>query len=249
MILTFLIVSLFVLLIPLLSLICPSKGKVGEKRVAKILSRLSNEEYHIFNDVVISYGKGTSQIDHIVVSQYGIFVIETKFYEGWIFGSEESEYWTQIIYRNKARFYNPILQNKGHVKALKALLKESGDLFICPIVTFSDRASLNIKTDESCVTYWKELPKIISGFTEVLITPEQVNEICLKIESSKYDVKDKDILRKHNEWVKSTQKKKEEKINQGVCPRCGGQLILRKGKYGDFIGCSNYPKCRYTYNT
>ena len=30
------------------------------------------------------------------------------------------------------------------------------------------------------------------------------------------------------------------------CPECGGQLLLRKGRYGEFIACSNFPKCKYT---
>lgn len=56
-------------------------------------------------------------IDHVVISKYGVFVIETKNYRGWIIGNEKSEYWTQVIYKRKERLYNPIKQNYGHIKA------------------------------------------------------------------------------------------------------------------------------------
>ena len=32
------------------------------------------------------------------------------------------------------------------------------------------------------------------------------------------------------------------------CPRCGGMLVERNGKYGKFLGCEHYPKCLYTRN-
>lgn len=34
-------------------------------------------------------------------------------------------------------------------------------------------------------------------------------------------------------------------VEHGICPRCGGTLVLRNGKYGEFLGCSNYPKCKF----
>ena len=36
------------------------------------------------------------------------------------------------------------------------------------------------------------------------------------------------------------------KYDASVCPECGGKLREKNGQYGSFIGCSNYPKCRYT---
>ena len=76
------------------------------------------------------------QIDHVVVSIYGIFVIETKNYSGWIFGDENSQYWAQVIYKTKNRFYNPILQNRGHIKALQGLLQDYSHIRYIPIVVF-----------------------------------------------------------------------------------------------------------------
>lgn len=33
-----------------------------------------------------------------------------------------------------------------------------------------------------------------------------------------------------------------------VCPKCGGELFKRRGRFGEFYGCSNYPGCRFTRN-
>lgn len=72
------------------------KGKRGEMRVSVILSQLS-DEYTILNDLVFRTEKGTTQIDHLVVSKYGIFTIETKNYRGEIYGDDNRKEWTQLI--------------------------------------------------------------------------------------------------------------------------------------------------------
>ena len=91
------IVAIFVLVI----LWRRSKGKRGEKQVAVLLSLLPQKDYKVINDLLIQSGGHSAQIDHVVVSAYGIFVIETKYYKGWIYGGENSEYWTQNIYGHK----------------------------------------------------------------------------------------------------------------------------------------------------
>ena len=95
------------------------KGKIGEKKVAKQLERLDRNKYKVINNVILKTSRGTSQIDHLVISQYGIFVLETKNYTGWIFGSERADKWQQIIYKKKSFFRNPIKQNYSHIKALE----------------------------------------------------------------------------------------------------------------------------------
>ena len=84
------------------------KGYLGEKSVATILSLLPSDKYKIINDLLIEVDGRTIQIDHLVVSIYGIFVIETKNYKGRITGSDNSDYWTKNMFGNKYTFYNPI---------------------------------------------------------------------------------------------------------------------------------------------
>jgi len=104
------------------------KGAIGEKRVIRQLSKLPPEEYKVLNNIMIKTDKGSTQIDHVVISIFGIFVIETKNYNGWIHGSENSEYWTQSIYKNKSSFRNPIRQNRAHIYALKEVLPDYGQV-------------------------------------------------------------------------------------------------------------------------
>ncbi len=78
------------------------KGRLGEKSVAAVLSFLPKDEYIVLNDMMFGAGIHTTQIDHIVISIHGIFVIETKNYKGWIYGNSNNEYWTQNIYGNKS---------------------------------------------------------------------------------------------------------------------------------------------------
>lgn len=82
----------------LMKLLLPSKGELGERRVARLLSKLPKEDYKVINNLLVNINGQTTQIDHVVVSEYRIFVIETKYYQGDIFGDENSEYWTQNIY-------------------------------------------------------------------------------------------------------------------------------------------------------
>jgi hypothetical protein len=79
-------------------------------------------DYHLLNHVTLRLKDETTQIDHVLVSRFGVFVIESKHYNGWIFGAAGDPYWTQVLYRVKNRFQNPIRQNYRHVCAVQALL-------------------------------------------------------------------------------------------------------------------------------
>jgi len=101
------------------------KGWLGESIVNRMcVTQLDPEHYRTLGDIYLPRpdGMGTTQIDHIVISQFGIFVIETKNYKGWIFGHEKQPQWTQQIYKAKHRFQNPLHQNSLHVKALELFL-------------------------------------------------------------------------------------------------------------------------------
>ena len=222
-----------------------SKGRIGEHRVAHILGRLPKDRYQVINDLLLRTSSGsTTQIDHVVISQYGIFVIETKFYKGWIYGGENSEFWTQNIYGNKYTLRNPILQNAGHVRALRQLLKDYGDIPFIPIVAFSRQATLGVSSGTP-VIYWNQIRKVIGQFKEKRIAPDAVTGIYNKlIESNIPD--SKESRREHIRNVRSYEDRRNIAVASGKCPRCGGNLVLRHGKYGSFYGCSNYPRCKFT---
>lgn len=138
------------------------RGWIGEATVSTILSSLPSEEYRVINNVMLKNERGTTQIDHVVVSVYGIFVIETKNYKGWITGGEYSKQWTKNMFGKKYKFRNPIKQNYGHVKALEKLLSLPSEMFI-PIVVFTSSAELKVKTSSS-VVYTVKLKKLLRSY-------------------------------------------------------------------------------------
>lgn len=219
-----------------------SKGKRGEKQVAALLALLPKKSYKVINDLLIQSGGHSTQIDHVVVSVYGIFVIETKYYQGWIYGGENSEFWTQNIYGNKYQLRNPLWQNQGHVKTIARLIGDSGNVPIYNIVAFSRQAT--IKVDRSLpVMYWWNVVPYIKRHKEAHLSEVQVDEIYNILLSA--NVTDKAARKQHVTSVKHNQARRNTAVANGKCPRCGGNLVLRNGRYGRFYGCSNYPNCKY----
>jgi hypothetical protein len=95
----------------------------SEARLSRALKmRFVPPDYHLLNHVTLRLEDGTTQIDHVLVSRFGIFVIETKDYKGWIFAGPRDRYWTQVLYRAKFKFQNPLHQNHRHVRAIQELL-------------------------------------------------------------------------------------------------------------------------------
>jgi restriction system protein len=96
----------------------------GEARLSDAVKmRFVAPDYHLLNHLTLRVKDGTTQIDYVLVSRFGIFVIENKDYKGWIFAGPRDRYWTQVLYREKFRFWNPIRQNYRHVHAIQELLE------------------------------------------------------------------------------------------------------------------------------
>lgn len=95
----------------------------GEARLTKVaLANFGPPLYHLMNHVTLRMEDGTTQVDHILVSRFGVFVIETKDYKGWIFANAKQANWTQVLFKRKFKFQNPIFQNFRHVRAVQGLL-------------------------------------------------------------------------------------------------------------------------------
>lgn len=236
------------------------KGKRGEKHVFRELCKLP-PGYHILNDCMLSTERGTTQIDHLVVSRFGIFAIETKNYKGDIYGDDDRQEWKQIIvtkvrydkkwwkeytYVTKNEFYNPVRQASGHAAELKKTLKDVVNIPIIPIVVFTGSANIkNVRTNH-IVIYSHQLTSTILSYTEPVLTDQQILAIKERINNRNVRafVDDKTHIRN----VKNVARQVNNTINAGICPRCGGNLVLRQGAYGRFYGCSNYPKCKFTHN-
>ena len=140
----------------------------GEALVSRIISNsFGYPDYHLMNHITLPMEDGTTQVDQILVSRFGVFVIEAKDYKGWIFGSAQHKNWTQVLFRAKFRFQNPIHQNMRHVRAVRELLDFIPPDAIKSIVVFTGDAEF--KT---------EMPRgvfCISGLVEYL--HDQADEI------------------------------------------------------------------------
>ena len=122
------------------------KGKLGEYLTYKHLrSAEKNGAKFLFNIYIPKGEEETTEIDVLMIHAKGMFVFESKNYSGWIFGSENQKNWYQTLPQGKGRshkesFYNPIMQNRTHIKYLKTLVGE--DIPTHSIITFSERCTL-----------------------------------------------------------------------------------------------------------
>ena len=160
------------------------KGARGEHRVNSILDRqLPSGEYKVFHDVTLHTSQGPTQIDHIVVSRYGVFVVETKNYTGWIFGDAKSKQWTQTIYRNKSRFQNPLRQNFKHTKAVESFLSLS-PRYVHSVVVFVGDAEFKTDLPDNVTHLWELCPYILS-YRDLLLGTSRVRTIAMMLSDHK----------------------------------------------------------------
>jgi predicted RNA-binding Zn-ribbon protein involved in translation (DUF1610 family) len=221
------------------------KGWMGEQMVrwsARWL--LDRESYQAIHNVTLQTLDGTTQIDHIFVSQYGIFVVETKNYSGWIFGKAEQARWTQKLYRHSNQFQNPLLQNYKHVKALEAALNLPAEKFKSVIV-FVGGSTFKTEMPPN-VTYAGGYVRYIKSFREVILSVQQVEAAVSAIQSGRL----KPSMATNAAHVRHLQQRADITAER-LCPKCGSALVVRTGKTGKqagqrFWGCSQFPRCRFT---
>lgn len=156
------------------------KGEKGERIVRlEAESMLDKDKYHLLNNVTLRTGNGTTQIDHIIVSIYGVFVVETKNMAGWIFGNSKQRTWTQIFYKDRYKFQNPLHQNYKHVKTLKSLLMLNS-LQLHSVVVFAGNCDFKTEMPEN-VTYLEGFIEHIESKQQPVLVESEVFEIIAKI--------------------------------------------------------------------
>ena len=217
------------------------KGKVGEAKVDSKLNPLlfGKVEHRQINNLILMDDMGKShQIDHIEIRQNGIFCIETKNYKGWIFGSENQDKWTQTLYNGeKHQFVNPLKQNKSHIYHMSQVLEKKYRINSV-VVMVQNNAD---KVDCPNVVNLDDLKSYLKNFNDgTNYSIEEMDEIYNKLLAANNQMKNKE----HVQNIRQTQ----TELREGICPRCGGKLVEREGKYGNFFGCSNYPDCKFILN-
>lgn len=160
-------------------------GLIGENFVARKLRTLDPTEYKVFNDVLLlSNGNTrTTQIDHLVLSVYGIFCIETKSHSGWIYGSADQEKWTQVFYRKKYRFYNPLRQNYAHTKAIERVLAGRLRTPIVSLVAFPSADRLIISGTDA-VSDGRGTMRKLKSYQERVYNQQDVDLMVATLESA-----------------------------------------------------------------
>ena len=212
------------------------KGTMGELEVQNVIGKTIPGEQYVINNLMLSLGeKKTCQIDHVLINNSGVFVIETKNYSGTIYGEENNQNWTQVLTRSKKnKFYNPVKQNKTHIYHISNVLSE--DLPIFSVVVFVKN---NIKSGKIPGVYnLNELKEAVSKKGNT-ITLEQMKKAYHELLQANVVISSE----KHTKNVKTMLNNIDT-----ICPRCGKKLVERNGKNGVFMGCSGYPQCRFTKN-
>lgn len=247
------------------------KGRHGEKLTERKLKvvQLFGRKGKVLRNVYLPKDNGeTSEVDVVFITQKGVFVIESKNYSGWIFGDENSRNWTAMLpNRQKNQFYNPIMQNRTHLKWMQNCLGEDVPLF--SLIVFSERCELkkitvtsaDVKVIKRDQTY-AAVKKIWDNKPDAL-TEERVDEIFNKLQG--FTNVDAAVKAAHIENIEEKYKRAsgnidastmsenrsahEESTPVEMCPLCGAKMVLRTAKHGantgnQFYGCSNYPKCK-----
>lgn len=223
------------------------KGFFGELLVrlsAKFL--LNPKEYRAIHNVTLKTPDGTTQIDHIFVSRFGIFVVETKNYSGWIFGEENQPTWTQKRFKTTNKFQNPLRQNFKHIKALESLICLPSEAFHSVIV-FVGGSKFKTKMPQN-VTYAGGYSSYIKSKIDPILSSSAVEAAYSAISIGCLAAS----LATNREHVANVQRRMNPDAPRS-CPKCGASMVLRTVKSGDkagskFWGCSEFPKCRAIQN-
>ncbi|MCI1966934.1 MAG: NERD domain-containing protein [Oscillospiraceae bacterium] len=219
-------------------------GQYGEYATEFVLNHNYLDGYfRTVRNAYVPYKGRTAEMDVLMIHEKGIYVFESKNYSGWIFGSADQLKWTQCLRnREKHSFYNPLKQNVTHCAALAHFLNISPE-FVYSYIVFSQRCELK-KVPNNTIHFTivqrqyllRALRRDLLG-KALLFTHQQVDDLTNKLQDTVYVTMEQ--KQKHVSEIKLR--------NTGtVCPFCGAQLVVRKGKYGAFYGCSTYPKCKYT---
>lgn len=216
-----------------------------EEEVARRIANSGNfSSLKIFRDILIPNGDRTSEVDVVALTNKCLLVVECKDYGGTIYGSDTSRNW-QVYYTDDERhqFYNPLMQNKTHTNALIRYLNLR-PIDIMSFAVFSNRSTLKVSFDGP------ESDTLSFGLC-------RINEFSNRLRQAFYSggVRfDKNEFRRIEGLLNNCDvgncegRERHVETVSGCCLFCGGKLILRHGPYGDFYGCENYPKCKYTKN-
>ena len=180
-------------------------GLKHEKEIVKILDETELPHKIINNLILEDKGKYT-QIDHILINQNGIYVIEDKTYEGFIVGKKKDRMWYNILEDEKNYFFNPIFQNLIHCDILKDKLSFKDLQLIHNVVVFTPYARI---VNDNCNCFTTE--NLYQAFNKrsSMLTPKDVEKIYNQLIS--LNVKSHKIKKKHFKTIYEMRHDKKNK--------------------------------------
>ena len=219
------------------------RGWFGEKKTTfNMFLSLDKSVYRKFHNLIIPGKSGTTQIDHLLVSAFGLFIVETKNMTGWIFGSESQPKWTQSIYGRNYSFQNPLRQTFRQKKLLSEYLNLT-EATIHTVIHFV--GDCEFRTTMPANVVQSGLSTYIGRFADCVLSAGDIDQILCRLEelASGTTLTKEDHVRSLRERYSSST----------TCPKCGSALIERTARHGSdvgskFLGCSKYPECKYTRN-
>lgn len=249
-------------------------GIQGEKNIAFELKN-SHMPMYVLHDIYLKSSTGlTAQIDYIVVTSGKTFFIECKNLYGKITVDSKGNFTRTVQYGRTKKtegIYSPITQNQRHLEVYRQILMDNNNwirrkaisgnglyayhqgivVLANPTTVLNDKyAKKEIKDQiiraDGLIAYIKNANKkfgILDSMTDKEME-EKAERLLFYNQENPTDYTEK----YEKELSEKQQFEDNAKEDPTICPRCGGKLILRHGKYGKFMGCSNYPKCRYTRN-
>lgn len=214
-------------------------GESGELLVEQAIGVTQPGKQYVLNNYAAYHEGKTFEVDHIVINPRGIFVLETKNWAGEVFGAEDDEMWKQCHgrgrYAKEDNHPNPIKQNSGHAYHIRQIL--GGKYEVNPLVVMANDNAGRILSDK--IVNLCELAPYLDIFGPTIYSVSEMEQI--------YDILTEYQMRNgvsHDEHVRTIERNREL-VAKGVCPACGGKLVLRRGQNGDFWGCENYPDCKF----
>ena len=263
----------WLLLLPILAAFLQTpfmKGWLGEALLhLSLIMHLDSKRYRLLRNVTLPTEDGSTQIDHVVVSRHGIFVVETKNYGGWIFGKPHDKTWTQKFPRHSSRFQNPLRQNYKHVRTLEQLTGvPAGALF--SVIAFVGSAEFKTAMPDN-VTRLHGCAAFIRAKTALLLSEQEVARVIRRIAAGRLEPS-MATHAAHARHVRDLVRAREAQASAEAapvptpapapaptpaaqpakpsCPHCGSAVDDYQYKTGAkagsaFRGCVTFPDCRY----
>ncbi len=206
------------------------RGAAGEAAVAEALGESEEGVRYVFSDYLTAWEHCSAEIDHILVEERGVFVIETKTYAGKIYGAEGTRDWTCVTQNGQMHtFYNPLMQSRKHAEVIRRLLPKAVPVYALAVFADGDLSALNCPFVFSLPL----LKKAIASFPAGKLDGKEIAGVARGLKEAEGGI----TREEHTERVK----RRTRMIEMGVCPMCGCPLE----RHGKTFRCSAYPKCKF----